>query len=90
MQWVSINGVRQPAFKDIGGDFFNLSELLHSLMVRYIDNKTKWPRQVRELILDSRSQGLKVSRSQGLKVSRSQDLKVSRSQGLKEEGEDTP
>ena len=37
MQWVSINGVRQPAFKDIGGDFFNLSELLHSLMVRYID-----------------------------------------------------
>ena len=40
MQWVSINGVRQPAFKDIGGDFFNLSELLHSLMVPYIIDKS--------------------------------------------------
>ena len=39
LHWVSINGVRQPAFEDIGGDFFNLSELLHSLMVQYIDKK---------------------------------------------------
>ena len=39
MQWVSINGVRQPAFEDIGGDFFNLSELWHSLMVQHIDKK---------------------------------------------------
>ena len=40
LQWVSINSVRQPAFEDIGGNFLNLSELLHSLMVPYIIDKS--------------------------------------------------